>query len=106
MDTQTPLQFVSSYISLLGWPALLLIAWNLRGMVDRFLTKLKTASERAEETHRIVVRTAAGINMIQENHLAHFESDLKDIKTMHNEAIGLLRDIKEGISVLVDRGRP
>jgi hypothetical protein len=74
-QSTSPFEWASQHLHLIGWPALILIAWKVRGAVDKFFTH--------------VMRVEGSIHKWDTNHLPHMQDYLQSIDT--------------NIKILVDR---
>jgi hypothetical protein len=99
------LDFVAQYIHILGWPALLGIAWAFRGRLDKFVHKFDGIDTRTKNTEDV-------LSVIQTNHLAHLAQDMTEQKNKQGETLtalgaqtAILASIDKGIGILVDRDR-
>lgn len=78
------LDFLSTHMPLIGWPAILLLLWRLGVFIakfmDRYLTKFEERVAKAEQT----------IDAVATNHLPHIEQGLKDVTAAVNTGFGNL----------------
>lgn len=95
--------FISSNIHIIGWAGLGVLAWKVRGALDRFITSAEVSEKRAQETYDMTAEVKSGVDLIQTNHLAHVEKDLGSLSIKQDEANKILASIDKGISILVDR---
>jgi len=73
-------------------------------LVDE-ISKIQNISIQSKETARVVADTKLAVDLIQTNHLAHLEQGITDVARTNTEMVDLLRDVRDGIIKLVDRGR-
>jgi hypothetical protein len=92
----TPFEWVSSHLQLVGWPALIGIAWTFRGLTEKLVQKWEAIDNRSKETLSTVASVKAQTDAIASNHLSHIESDM-------SKQTGILESIDKNIAVLVDR---
>lgn len=74
ITTISPLEWVFQHLQLIGWPAVVLVAWK----ASRFISKLEDRALNVEST----------IQRVENNHLAHIETSLEGI----GQSIDGLRD--------------
>jgi hypothetical protein len=106
----SPFEWASQHLQIVGWPALLVIAWRLRGYIEKIFQKWDQVDSKTTESleHLIEVKTAIGetaatLATISSNHLAHIESGIVELNSRHDKHLETLASIDKGISVLVDR---
>lgn len=99
-------EWAAQHIQVIGWPALLTIAWRLRGAVDKVMTKWASMDTRSTETLAVTEALKADLQVIGSNHLSHIEKDMAELNKKYDQSLETLSSIDRGIAVLVDRGAP
>lgn len=107
----SPLEWASQHLQLVGWPALIVIAWKLRGYIERVVFhKWNEVDHKTTESlgHLVEVKTAidktaATLAVISGNHLAHIEIGIVEMNNRQDKTLEILNSIDKGISILVDR---
>jgi hypothetical protein len=107
----SPLEWASQHLQIVGWPALLVIAWKLRGYIERVVfRKWEEVDHKTTESlnHLIEVKTAIGqtaasLAIISGNHLSHIETGIVELNNRNDRTLEVLASIDKGISILVDR---
>ena len=93
MPPQTPFEFVSTHIHLIGWPILLYYGVKLSIKATRLFTKLEANADHAIgnlTTVKVQADKMAGqIDVLSTNHFPHIQESLESID--------------RNISLLVDR---
>ena len=104
-EAATIFEFISNNFHIVGWTALGVAAWRLRGYIDKFLAGVALSDTRLQETQAIAIQVRSGVDQIQTNHLAHMEKDMTALADVQASTIQVLTSIDKGIGILVDRGR-
>lgn len=99
----SPFEWASQHLPLVGWPALIAIAWRLRGYTEKVFHKWDLVDTNLREVKTAVGETAAAIAIISGNHLAHIETGIVELNNRQDRSLEILNSIDKGISVLVDR---
>lgn len=106
----SPLEWASQHLQLVGWPALIVMAWRLRGGIEKIFKKWDSVDTKTTESLRGLVEvraavsgTAATLAVITSNHLSHIETGIVELNNRHDKSLETLNSIDKGISVLVDR---
>lgn len=112
MVNLSPLEWASQHLQLIGWPALLVIAWRVRGYFETVSKRWEKVEDkttdsllRLSEVKHAVDRNEASLNTISGNHLAHIETGIVELNNRQDRSLEVLNSIDKGISVLVDRTR-
>ena len=100
------LEITSDYIHLVGWPALLLIAWRLRGTVDAYMKAQSADREMLKKAEAAAVETKGVVDLIATNHMVHLQKGIDRLGEKTDDGNQILTDISKGIAILVDRNRP
>ena len=103
IKTETPFEWVNDHIHLVGWPVLIFVCWQLRGIFERFKREHTEAIKTLMDTQEIARQTKVGVDLIQSNHLAHLKSDMAGLQQETSKTIEILSSIDRNIAVLVDR---
>jgi hypothetical protein len=96
LDPTPHLDIVEKLVRIFGWPALIgVVAWLVRTFdaSNRKLTDIDKHSKAAFDT---VVVVQAQVDMMQSNHMAHMQDELKGQTT-------ILSNMDKNIALLVDR---
>ena len=104
-STTDVIAYAIDHIDVIGWPVVVTMAWKLRGAASEFFTKWNSMDNRTVAIESIAVKTAANVNAIQTNHLAHIEESLIKQQAFQEKTLEVLTSIDKGIAVLVDRGK-
>lgn len=96
--------FVAKFGHLIGWTAIVGIAWKLRGAIEEKSTLWNNIDQQTKTTGVEVAEVKEKVGTLESNHMAHMQRDLESISKSNEEAVDALHSIKEGIAVLVDRG--
>jgi hypothetical protein len=92
------INFINSYIHVVGWGFLGIIAWKIRGGLDKFMAASKATSEALLEAKEDIEYVKQKIDKLTDNHFQHLQETV-------NRSNELLEDINKGIYVLVDRSK-
>ena len=96
--------FITKFAPLIGWTALIGIAWRLRGVVEEQVTLWKRIDAQTKEAVHEVATVKEKVDTLQTNHMAHMQGALEGIGRSNDKSVELLQDIKAGIGILTDRG--
>jgi hypothetical protein len=97
-DSAQIFEYITAHLQVIGWPAVVLMAWNLRGAAQRFMDAASTTEKRTAQISDKIEIVRQQNEIISSNHLSHIEKAL-------TEQTPLLQSIDRGIAVLVDRNK-
>ena len=80
--TQTPFEFASNHLHLIGWPALIAIAWKASKYFERGVTQ--------------ITKTVSQIDQMATNHFPHMEMSL-------TKQDGLLENMDRNLQRMADK---
>jgi hypothetical protein len=75
------------------------------GEVIANISKIHDVAIVSDNTAKQIAQVKLAVDTIQSNHLAHIETDMKDVARTNGELVKLATDIRDGITKLVDRTR-
>lgn len=96
MINNTPFEWGSNHLHLVGWPMFIGLVWKTRGAIEKFVNKWETIDTRTQATVTTLGEVKAATEAITGNHLKHMEEDMTRQTT-------LLESIDKNIAILVDR---
>lgn len=102
-DSSTLITWLADHANLVGWPVVCSFVWKFKGGFDKYLNAIEEVKTQTAETNKATAEVKQTVDTIQNNHLAHLASDIKDVASQYDKHTELLASIDKGISVLVDR---
>lgn len=91
------LEFLSTHIQLIGWPALCVIAWRASGIFSEFVSTFKAIDARTKTTETT-------ISVMKSNHLAHIEAAGGETTKALQRVVDVLTQMDTSLKILLDRG--